>query len=59
MFFFDHPVQVEEGQTIKGLLTWQRNPELLRHLIIDISFIVLETAEGHAKKFFLWGPETL
>jgi hypothetical protein len=35
-----------------------RNPELLRHLIIDISFFVEELSEGHSKRFYLWGPDT-
>eukprot|EP01114_Cavostelium_apophysatum_P012270 TRINITY_DN2723_c0_g1_i2.p1 TRINITY_DN2723_c0_g1~~TRINITY_DN2723_c0_g1_i2.p1 ORF type:complete len:505 (-),score=105.55 TRINITY_DN2723_c0_g1_i2:734-2248(-) len=57
LFLFDNPVAVKEGQTIKGTIRYQRNPELLRHLIIDISFAVSETGWSQSKKFFLWGNE--
>ena len=51
---FDEPAEVKEGQTIKGnffklnsswnsgTIRYQRNPDLLRHLIFDLSFNVEE-----------------
>jgi len=55
LFLFDTPLHVKEGNTIKGTIRYQRNPDLLRHLIIDITFYVEELNEGYSKKFYLWG----
>jgi len=58
LLLFDDPIMLEEGQTIKGTIRYQRNPDLLRHLIIDIAFSVVEQPSRSAsKKFFLWGTE--
>jgi len=55
MFLFDDPLEVIEGQIIKGTIRYQRNPELMRHLIIDITFSIGEFGKVFSKKFFLWG----
>jgi protein arginine N-methyltransferase 2 len=58
LFMFDDPIYVEEGTTIKGTIRYQRNPELLRHLIIEINFYIIELQKYYAKKFYLWGIES-
>jgi len=58
LFLFDAPVAVKQGYTIKGTVRYQRNPDLLRHLIIDIAFGVEEIPlERYSKRFYLWGNE--
>lgn len=58
LLMFDNPVPVKKGYTIKGTLRYQRNPDLLRHLIFDVSFAVEElSGEAHTKRFYLWGTE--
>jgi len=55
LFLFDNPTKVSKGDMITGMIRYQRNPQLLRHLIIDISFSVGGTHES--KTFYLWGNE--
>jgi len=55
MFLFDDPLEVIDGQIVKGTIRYQRNPELMRHLIIDITFSIEEFGKVFSKKFFLWG----
>jgi len=58
LFLFDTPVPVKEGYTIKGTIRYQRNPDLLRHLIIDLAFAIEELpSERYSKRFYLWGNE--
>eukprot|EP01118_Nematostelium_gracile_P010543 TRINITY_DN3648_c0_g1_i1.p1 TRINITY_DN3648_c0_g1~~TRINITY_DN3648_c0_g1_i1.p1 ORF type:complete len:509 (-),score=155.67 TRINITY_DN3648_c0_g1_i1:14-1540(-) len=58
LFLFDNPVAVKEGNTIRGTIRYQRNPDLLRHLIIDIAYVINELpAERYSKRFYLWGNE--
>jgi len=58
LFLFDTPVAVKQGYTITGTIRYQRNPDLLRHLIIDISYGIVEVpTERYSKRFYLWGNE--
>jgi len=57
LFLFNDPIDVKEGDTIQGTIRYQRNPELLRHLIIEISITVPEQAKSQSRKFYLWGYE--
>jgi len=58
LLLFDEPIYLEVGNTVRGTIRYQRNPDLLRHLILDISFTVNEQPHrSAAKKFFLWGNE--
>lgn len=58
LFLFDTPVPVKKGNTIKGTIRYQRNPDLLRHLIIDLAFAIEELpTERYSKRFYLWGNE--
>lgn len=55
---FDDFAEVEEGSVVKGTMRWMRNPELLRHLIIDITYQVDD--ERHttgSRTWYLWGTE--
>jgi len=57
LMMFDDPVSVKEGQSIKGTIRYQRNPDLLRHLIFDLSFSVDNSTRSYSKRFYLWGTE--
>jgi len=57
LFMFDNPIPVKEGQIVKGTIRYQRNPDLLRHLIIDISCVVDGTGDAQSKRFYVWGNE--
>jgi len=58
LFIMDEPIEIQEGHTIKGIIRYQRNPELLRHLIIDISVVFVELHKTMSKKFYLWGVDS-
>lgn len=57
MLIFDNTVAVKKGQTVSGTIRYQRNPDLLRHLIFDISYVIADIGEGFSKTFYLWGNE--
>jgi len=57
LLMFDNPVEVKKGHIIKGVFKWMRNPDLLRHLIFDITWAIEPTNFGQTKRFYLWGTE--
>ena len=54
---FDNPVEVKKGYVVKGTFKWMRNPDLLRHLIFDVSYSIDPIHSGNSKRFYLWGTE--
>jgi len=57
LLMFDNPIEVKKGYIIKGVFKWMRNPDLLRHLIFDVTFAIDPINVGQSKKFYLWGTE--
>lgn len=57
LFLFDEPMLLEAGDIMQGTIRFQRNPDLLRHLILDFSFHIKGKGSGKSKKFYLWGNE--
>jgi predicted RNA methylase len=58
LLLFDDFTEVAEGAEVSGTMRWQRNPELLRHLIIDITFQVNDERHSTGQRtWYLWGTE--
>jgi hypothetical protein len=58
LFLFDDPLSLEAGQVMQGTIRFQRNPDLLRHLILDLTFHLKgQSQAAKSRKFYLWGNE--